>query len=221
LSSADLSFADLRSADLRSADLRFDDLRSADLRSANLRFADLSSADLSSANLRSADLRSADLRFADLRSADLSSADLGSADLRFADLGSADLRSAKNTELAIALTVIVAEGCLTVYKQAKVVNTDKRVLVTLEIPKSAKRSNAAGRKCRASAAVVKALKGIGFDLTTGDTVVSLTRNFFPLVYEKGTKLTTEKPFCEDRWQECASGIHFFLTREEAIAYNEL
>jgi hypothetical protein len=34
------------------------------------------------------------------------------------------------------------------------------------------------------------------------------------------------PFCgekvenfnEDRWNECAAGIHFFITREEAIDY---
>ena len=26
-------------------------------------------------------------------------------------------------------------------------------------------------------------------------------------------------FCEDRWDECAAGIHFFITRKEAEDYN--
>ena len=26
-------------------------------------------------------------------------------------------------------------------------------------------------------------------------------------------------FCENRWNECAPGIHFFINRQEAINYN--
>ena len=42
---------------------------------------------------------------------------------------------------------------------------------------------------------------------------------YEFTYELGKTLTPKQPFCEDRWQECASGIHFYLTREEAEAHS--
>jgi uncharacterized protein YjbI with pentapeptide repeats len=233
LSSANLSSADLRSANLRSADLRSADLisadlssanlssanlSSADLRSANLRSANLSSANLSSANLSSANLRSADLRSADLISADLSSAnlssanlryanlryaDLSSANLRYADLSSANLSSAKNAELAIAMTRILPEGDLIGWKKC-----ESDVIVKLRIPAEAKRSHAFGRKCRAEYADVLEVIGgeVGISMHDGQTK-----------YEAGQRVVPDK-FDENWVEECSSGIHFFITKAEAEAY---
>ena len=36
------------------------------------------------------------------------------------------------------------------------------------------------------------------------------------VYRVGETVYTAEPFCMDRWQECASGIHCFLTLQEAV-----
>ena len=92
-------------------------------------------------------LRSADLSSADLRSADLSSADLSAADLRGADLSDANL-----SELTVAQTSILPdEGDIIGWKKAITLD-GAPIIVKLLIPADAQRSNATGRKCRASTA---------------------------------------------------------------------
>jgi len=208
LSSADLRSANLRSADLSSADLSSADLSSADLRSANLRSANLRYADLSYADLRSANLSYADLRSANLSSADLSYADLSYADLRSANLSSADLRSAKEADYAIALTRILPEGSIMGYKRCQ----DGKIAKLL-IPAEAKRSHAFGRKCRAEYAEV-------LEITKGcrklKTAVSNHDSNFK--YEVGKTVKPTRPFSDNWLEECESGIHFFITKIEAINY---
>jgi hypothetical protein len=203
LSYADLRYADLRSANLSSANLRSANLRSADLSSANLRSADLSSADLRSANLRSADLRYANLRSADLSYADLRYADLSSADLRYADLSSADLSYAKGLELVIAKTRILSAGDLIGWKKCC-----EGVIVKLKIPSRAKRSHAFGRKCRAQYADVLQVIGGKVGISQHDSKTK---------YAKGKRVKCDQ-WCDDWQQECAGGIHFYITRKEAEAH---
>ena len=213
LGSADLSYADLGSADLSYADLRSANLSYADLRSADLSYADLSYVALLSADLRSADLRDADLRYADLRYADLSyvalrSANLRSANLRYANLSSAnlsyaDLRSAKNSELAIAQTRILPEGALIGWKKCR-----NDIIVKLQIPAEAKRSNALGRKCRAEFVKTLEIFGAKKGVSPYDNKTE---------YVKG-KITKCNGWDEDFTNECSAGIHFFITRLEAENY---
>ena len=211
LSGADLSGADLRDADLRDADLRDADLRDANLRRANLIDADLIDANLRRANLRGANLIGANLRDADLIDANLiganlSDANLSGANLRGADLRGADLSGAKYIpDNVSATTSIVPDGDLVVYKQLA-----NDSIATLKIPKEAKRSNATGRKCRAEYAEVLAIQdNEGGAMESG---VSWYDNSF--VYRVGETVHPHE-WCEDRWQECAGGIHFYLTRYEA------
>ena len=171
---------------------------------ADLRYADLRYADLSYADLRSADLSYADLRYADLRSADLRSADLRSADLRSADLRSADLSSAKNAELAVAMTRILPQGELIGWKKCR-----GDIIVKLKIPTEAKRSHAFGRKCRAEFADVLEVIGEGKAISLHDGKTE---------YEVGKRMTPDK-FDENWMEECSSGIHFFITEEEARSYS--
>ena len=203
LSNANLRGADLCSANLRDANLRDANLSGADLSNADLPNADLCGADLCGANLQNADLRGAnlwgaDLCSANLRDANLRDANLSDADLRGADLRDADLRGAKVGDLA--QTIIAGEGDLIGYKKLR-----DGTICKLLIPADAKRSNATGRKCRAEFAVV--LEGEG---------VSMYDKKF--VYKVGMTVRPTEPFCDDRWEECASGIHFFLTRKEAEDY---
>ena len=193
-----------------------DCLRSADLRSADLRDADLSDADLRCANLRDADLSAADLRCADLRSADLSDADLRSADLRSADLRCANLRDADLSELTVAQTSILPdEGDIIGWKKAITLD-GAPIIVKLLIPADAQRSNATGRKCRASTARVLDLQDKqGNSLPPDTTAYSSYDPDF--TYQKGETVHVED-FDTNRWDECAPGIHFFITRIEAIEY---
>jgi hypothetical protein len=210
---ADLRGADLSGADLSGADLSGADLRSANLSGANLRSANLSGADLNGAYLRSEKLRSANLNGANLSGAylsganlsgaNLSGADLSGAYLSGADLSGADLRSAKNADLAIAMTRILPEGQLIGYKKCR-----NGVIVKLQIPAEAKRSHAFGRKCRAEYAKVLHIYGATEAVSTYDQT---------FVYRKGEIVRPDK-WNDDWTNECSSGVHFFITREEAEAY---
>ena len=219
LCGADLSRADLRGADLRYADLSRANLHGADLSRADLRGADLRYADLSRANLHGADLSRADLRGADLRYADLSRANLHGADLSRANLHGANLRDANHVKLSIAKTSILPdEGDIIGWKKAWTDNEmpPTPVIVKLLIPADAQRSNATGRKCRASTARVLDLQDKqGNSLPPDTTAYSGYDTDF--TYKKGETVHVED-FDTNRWNECAPGIHFFITRIEAVEY---
>jgi hypothetical protein len=199
LSGADLSRADLSEADLSEADLSEADLSEADLSEADLSGADLSGADLSGANLSGANLSGANL----------SGANLSGANPSGANLSGANLSGAKGADLVSAMTNIAPAGDLIVWKKCRA-----GLLVKLRIPAAAARSNATGRKCRAEFAEVLAI-----ETTDGQPVGRPARSLhdFDFTYTAGD---TVRPASwePDRWQECAGGIHFFITREEAAAY---
>ena len=203
--------ANLCDADLRNASLCGADLRNARLRNANLYDADLRGTNLCSANLCGADLRNARLCGANLRDANLRGASLCGADLR-----NANLCGAKNTD-KIAWDAYTAfyplqcpeTGSFIGYKKA----ADK--IVMLEICADAKRSSATSRKCRCSKAKVLSITHLdGSDSGLTEVRSNYSKEF---VYRVGE--TVEVPdFDDNRWNECAAGIHFFITREEAVKY---
>ena len=82
------------------------------------------------------------------------------------------------------------------------------------IPADARRSNATGRKCRCDRAKVLVVESIdgseAFDEAT-------SQNDPDFAYRVGETVVVEG-FDDDRWKECAPGIHFFITRDEAVAY---
>ena len=183
---------------------------------ADLRGADLHSADLRGADLSSADLRDANLSGANLNSADLSSADLRDADLRDADLRGANLRGAKNTD-KIAWNARTAfyplqcpeTGSFIGYKKAS------GYIVELEICANAKRSSATSRKCRCSKAKVLSITySDGSDSGLTEITSDFSKEF---VYRVG-EIAEAPDFDENRWDECTAGIHFFITRGEAVKY---
>ena len=235
LRGADLSGADLRGANLNDADLTYTDLKSAnlsgailwyaDLSSANLWYADLSSADfkgadfkgayfkganLSGANLRGANLWNADLRYADLRYADLSGADLGFADLKGADLRDANLRGANLSGAKINFHIACPEkGSFIAFKKAGC------YIIELFIPSNAKRCSATSRKCRCSKAKIISITTLSGDKTN---ITEVHSDYDPNFIYKLGEYVEVKNFNDNRWNECSTGIHFFLTRQEAVEY---
>lgn len=184
-----------------------------------LRDSDLRGFDLRCANLYGVDLRYANLRYVDLRCADLRYADLRCADLRQTDLRCANLYGAKLSELTVAKTSILPdEGDIIGWKKAWTDNEmpPTPVIVKLLIPADAQRSNATGRKCRASTARVLDLQDKqGNSLPPDTTAYSGYDTDF--TYKKGETIHVED-FDTNRWKECAPGIHFFITRIEAAEY---
>ena len=154
-----------------------------------------------------ADLRGADLSGADLSGADLRGADLSRADLSGADLSGADLSGAKNLFIPMACP---DSGAFVCWKKCR-----DSLIVKMEIPEEAKRSSASGRKCRASAARVLDIQKI--DGSKAGVECAISKHDSGFAYRIGDTVSVDN-FDENRWNECAPGIHFFITREEAVRY---
>ena len=221
LHGANLRNANLHGADLCEANLRDADLRNADLCEANLRDADLRNADLHGANLRDADLHGADLRNADLhganlRNADLCEANLCEANLRDADLHGADLHGAKNMD-KITWSIYTTFYPLQCPEEGEYIAWKKAgyKIVKLKITESAKRSSATSRKCRASEALVLDIQSVNGKEHFSEVASDRDSKF---IYRVG-EIVKVDDFDKDRWNECSTGIHHFITREEAVKYN--
>ena len=238
LSDADLSDADLSEtclsearlggANLRKANLREANLYSAHLHKANLIGADLSGARLCRAGLMGAILSGANLFGANLHCANLIGADLRGAELFGADLTGADLSKAilPNPEVMNSICPLNCPetGAFIGWKKAYAiervypskVQKNVEVIVKLQIPGRAKRSSATSRKCRCDRALVLDIQSLGGEsLPTG--TVAYSRYDHTFTYEAGQKLYIAN-FDDDRWKECSAGIHFFITRQEAVDY---
>jgi hypothetical protein len=208
LDGANLAGANLTRANLAGANLTRANLTGANLDGANLAGANLDGANLAGANLTRANLTRANLTGANLAGANLTRANLDGANLDGANLDGANLTGAKNfSDLANAQSSIVPEtGAFIGWKKCR-----DNVIVQLQIPADAERSNATGRKCRASKA--KVLKVFG-------AKEGVSQNDASVVYKIGkiVKPTAKNPWNPNRWIECSGGIHFFITRLEAEKY---
>jgi hypothetical protein len=203
LSGANLGGANLGGAYLSGANLSGANLSGANLSGANLSDAYLGGANLGGANLGGANLSDANLGGANLSGANLSGANLSDAYLIDANLSGAYLGGAKGAETAIAMTRILPEGTLIGWKKLR-----DGVIAKLMIPEYAKRSHAFGRKCRAEFAEVLELHGAEVGYSKHDST---------FVYRVGDVVKPHK-WSEDWQDECAGGIHFFITRLEAENY---
>ena len=154
-----------------------------------------------------ANLRRADLRDANLCDANLCGANLCDANLRGADLCGANLCGAKNVQYPIACP---EKGAFIGFKTAS------KYIVELEILEDAKRSSATTRKCRCDKArVLSITKYDGQDAGLTEVASDRDSNF---IYKVG-EIVSVSGFDENRWNECSTGIHFFITRQEAVDYN--
>ena len=191
-------------ADLSSANLIGASLSRTNLSRANLYGADMTYANLSGTNLSGANLSYADLSRANLSDANLYGVNLRGAILSGAILSGANLTDVNNADLIFAqLSIVPEHGPFFAWKKCR-----DNVLVRLFIPSKAKRSSATGRKCRAERA--KVLEVIGAE-------VGVSRYDSGVTYKVGQWVRADK-WDDNRWNECSSGIHFFLTRVEAENY---
>ena len=199
---ADLSWADLSRANLYGANLSWANLSWANLSWANLSWADLSWADLSRANLYGANLSWANLSWADLSRANLYGANLSGANY---------IEKAKNLFYPLACPEI---GAFIGWKKARIMHNRSECIVKLEISEDAMRSSATGRKCRCSKATVLEVQGLEGDVLEQAAVSDRDENFH---YVPGSVVSVSD-FDENRWNECSTGIHFYITREEAVRH---
>lgn len=94
--------------------------------------------------------------------------------------------------------------------------TPQPVIVKLQITEDSLRSSATSRKCRCSKAKVLSISYLdGTECPKGTIAHSHYNSNF--TYKVGDILEI-KNFDKNRWEECSTGIHFFITREEAVNY---
>ena len=190
--------ADLTRANLRRADLYCADLTGADLSGANLAGANLAGADLTNVTLYRADLTYSNLRCANLFGANLSGVDLIDSELEYADLTNTILDEKEQCRKGIVLTEPMVG-----YKKS---NEGK--IITLEIPIGSKVFSINNKKRRANKAKVIDMQG--------ETELSSRYNT-DFKYHVGDEIDIID-FNDNYNAECSTGIHFFLTRDEAKNY---
>ena len=159
---------------------------------------------------KKADLSETDFSGADLRWAVFIKANFRCADLRGADLSGANFRGANFRNASIYFPIACPEsGNFIGYKKAG------KYIVKLRILEDAKRSSATSRKCRCDKAEVVAIENVDGTVASVDSVKSNHDSSF--IYRIGEIVSVDN-FDDNRWNECAPGIHFFITRDEAVRY---
>ena len=141
---------------------------------------------------------------ANLCEANLCGANLCEANLRGANLCGANLREAKGTYMACP-----TDGSFIGWKKAS------GYIVKLQIPEDARRSSAGCEKCRCDKAFVIEIQNIDGSNAYIETICSDHDENF--VYAVGATVEVSD-FDDDRWNECAPGIHFFIDRRAAVEY---
>ena len=186
------------------ADLENTNLKDVYLKNANLQYANLAEVNLEDANLRCANLEDANLRGANLKNSDLRYANL-----RCANLKGSYLEGVKTNINTIGYNLACPKkGSFIGYKKAG------KCIVKLLIPKDAKRSSATTSKCRCDKAKVLEIK----DIETGELIDKVNSDFNPkFIYKVGETVNVDD-FDDDRWNECSTGIHFFVNKKNALNY---
>ena len=154
-----------------------------------------------SANLAGSDLSNADLANANLLRANLTGANMFGANLECTYLQNTVLADVKN--FPNIPMVCPTEGSFIGWKTAS-----KRI-VKLEIPADAKRSSGTCLMCRCNKAKVLSIEnddGTPADVT--EVCSDYDKNF---IYRVGETVIVDN-FDDNRFNECAPGIHFYMDR---------
>ena len=224
LNRSDFSHSNLIDVDFSNSYLKHSTLKNIGMSNSILKYINMNNSDLSNSHITNCDFRSSFLTNANISNSDLSysdfyNADLYKADLQNCSLGSVNFYSANlfNTNLNGAKTdsrtdhfysKCPTEGSFIGFKKAG------DCIIKLKITEDAKRSNATTNKCRCSKAKVLNIENI----ISGEKIQEIQSDFdIDFIYKVG-EIVEEKSFDNNRWVECSSGIHFFITKDEAINY---
>ena len=170
------------------------------------------------AKIYNSDFSSSILRRSSLYNAEFINVNLANANLSFAN--TLTMRINLGTDLTDAIiggttlcSACPETGSFDAWK--KVLCHDGEHLVKLRIPEDAARSSGTTRKCRCSKANVTDI----IYIKTGEhreSVVNIRQDVHT-VYTVGSTVYPDS-FDDNRWNECSNGIHFFMSREEAMEY---
>ena len=229
--------ADLHNADLHDANMSYANMRGIDMRGANMKGANMHGADISYVNIRYTNLHDVNMSYANMHDADMSGTNMNGVDMRYANMHGVDMRGANmrgvdmcGADISYAnmrgvdMSGTNMNGVNMSYANMHCIDRLRKgiklsepiigwkkckndVLVKLEIPRGAIVFSINNSKCRTDKA--KVLEIIGSDRAYSK------HKFFS--YYVGDVIEIFDFNCEYN-VECAKGIHFFKTREEAENY---
>lgn len=177
---------------------------------ANMSYSSVVNALFDECSVRQTDFQHGDLECAALRYADMSGCNIKGANLYGAVLEYAKLDGIISDQNTKWFHLRCPEkGAFLGYKKCF-----NNRLVQLLIPADAKRTSATLPSCRCSKAKVLTIKSFDYKQSFTEAWSLVDDNF---VYPLG-KLVEVKNFDEDRWKDSTTGIHFWMTREEARDY---
>ena len=144
-------------------------------------------------------------------------ANLNNADFRNAEFDECNLTNIIYDELTAGIALACPEkGAFTAFKKAHLYGGE-RCIVELLVPADAKRSSATTRKCRVSKAKVIAVYKFDDGVYAPVKQNAYSNHTDSFVYKIGSTVSV-KNFDENRWNECSTGIHCFITMREAELY---
>lgn len=121
------------------------------------------------------------------------------------------IEKAKNLFYPIACP---ESGAFIAWKKARIKDSYGECIVKLEIVEDAMRSSATSRKCRCSKATVLEVQDIDGNVLEQAAVSDRDENF----HYVPRSVVSVPDFDKNRWNECSTGIHFYITREEAVRH---
>ena len=214
-SKANLTFVDFHKASLVCARMDDSDLRGASLTKTDASFSNFDSADLRGVSIFESKLDYARFIYANLEMSTIVDCSCEYIALQGANLSRAAIANCKfvnctcDASTAFFTLQCPEEGAFIAWKRCS------DWIVKLQVTERAKRSSATSRKCRCSEALVLDIQNL--DGTTSNLKSVCSDYDSSFVYRVG-KIVRVDNFNENRWSECTAGIHFFITREEAVNY---
>ena len=209
---SDFRFCDLSFANMRGCSMHNTGAESSDFDHCDFDASDMSSCMFARCSLLVSSFRGSNLTFTRFLECSLYECVFGHNDMSHSKFKSCDIdniyiSSVKNFPY-IPMTC-PETGSFVAWKKAN------GLIVKLKIPEDARRSSATGRKCRCDKAFVVAIENIdGTPSMLKEVTSNYDENF---VYRVG-EMVNEITFSDDRFRVCARGIHFFMTRQEAVEY---
>ena len=133
--------------------------------------------------------------------------------MEYANLAEACLIGANNVPYMPQTIIVPESGSFVGWKKVK--NSGNEFIIKLLIPENARRSNGTWHKGRCNAAIVLEIQNL--DGTKADVNHVINTRFKPLDYKIGNMVFPDY-FDDDRWNDYSHGIHFFITRKEAVDF---
>lgn len=182
-----------------------DNLTASDLNEANFSGAILKEVNFEHAILKTVNFKFTLLTDIDFAETSLSDVDMTGSQVINSGLGRADLKNVRE----LPPICCPDEGSFIGFKKAS------GYIVKLLIPADARRVSATTRKCRCDKAKVLEIQELDGTVSGIQSVQSSHDTDF--IYTVG-EMVSVSDFDENRFNECSTGIHFFLSRQDAVRY---